>query len=178
MSEGFKGSEEEEIAKRGITNQHIVDRFARGMQKRTELYLDKVKAKDYENKEELVDPAEVLEENDLIQSANIGPFRSHAPDIGIITPEEVKKLLKPKEDELLKEATAVVREVVKGNLEQHIFEGSYEVYLKQEHYPKQIVQRLVKMMEQAGWDVKTSDTADMGDENPSTKLVLKIKEEN
>ncbi|AGB62642.1 hypothetical protein [Bacillus phage phiAGATE] len=118
-------------------------------------------------------------DSNLMEYTTNKHYKKENTDIEIITPREVQERLSPKEDGLIKEAAEVVKDVVNGNLKQHIFDGYYEVYLSQVAYPEKIVQRLGEMLEQAGWDVRlSSQDAAHYEDDPSTRLVLKIKEEN
>lgn len=98
-------------------------------------------------------------------------------NIELLTPSEVKQLLKPTEDKLLQDAAEVMNKLIKSNLRGLLFDGHIEVYFEEHSYPEQVINLLVEKLEEAGWDVELNEEADDLDVTSKYCLTLTMWEE-
>lgn len=131
---------------------------------------------DTDNEVEDDDTGNKVEPN-LMESVTTKHYSEMESSIELLTPSEVKKLLKTTEDKLLKDVAEVTNKLIKSNLRGLLFDGHIEVYFEESSYPEQVINRLVEKLEQAGWDVELEEEADDFDVSSHYCLTLSIGEE-
>ncbi|WNO29772.1 hypothetical protein [Bacillus phage SDFMU_Pbc] len=116
-------------------------------------------------------------DSNLMESVTTKHWSEMESNIKLLTPSEVKKLLKSTEDKLLEDAAEVTNKLIKSNLRGLLFDGHIEVYFEEHSYPEQVINMLVDKLEQAGWDVELSEEADDFDVTSKYCLTLTMWEE-